>query len=145
TVSYLSPEQADGTPIDGRSDLFSLGIVFHEMLTMQRLFASGPQYEIIQRIRRADVPRPSTLVGGVPADVEAIVMRMLARDPEERFEGGEARAEALLPITRRPGGTPALLRRFATELAPERRAAPAPFEIGQHTQQFSPPPSAPPP
>jgi eukaryotic-like serine/threonine-protein kinase len=144
TVSYLSPEQASGLPVDGRSDLFSLGVVFHELLTMQRLFVDGPPLEMIQRIRNLPPPPPSSLAPSVPQDVEAVVMKMLARTRDQRFATGDEVAEALLPITRRLGGDAIMLRRLLAEVAPESEER-SPPEPSKRTQPlaFVPPASGP--
>src|SRR5690606_10530346 len=77
---YMSPEQVRGKPVDHRSDLFALGICLHEMLTLERLFAKDTDLEAMELIRNAKVAPPSSLSRGVPAELDAIVMRALARD-----------------------------------------------------------------
>jgi eukaryotic-like serine/threonine-protein kinase len=121
-ISYLSPEQAAGWPLDGRTDIFSLGIVFYELLTMERLFPSTPAFQTIRRIREVDVPPPRTLVPELPADVEAVVMKMLARAPDHRFANCDELVTALTPITRRLDGDAAALRRCYVELGTVARA-----------------------
>jgi serine/threonine-protein kinase len=82
----MAPEQirADAT-IDGRADLFSLGAVLYEMLTGTQPFTGETVSEIMQRVLDAEPPPPSTLNSRVPARLDAIVLRMLAKQPGERF------------------------------------------------------------
>lgn len=83
-ASYVSPEQAKGAPMDGRSDLFSLGVVLWEMLTAKRLFQGLRPNVVLSRIALGQVPRPSS-VRAVPADLEAVVMRLLSKEREDRY------------------------------------------------------------
>ena len=85
-VGYMSPEQALGTPLDRRSDIFGLGVLLHEMLTGRRLFKAGSDLETLDRVRSADVPPPSTLNPEVPQRLDAIVMRALSRHREDRYQ-----------------------------------------------------------
>ncbi|HJV11156.1 MAG TPA: protein kinase [Burkholderiales bacterium] len=84
-VRYKSPEQVRGDPIDHRSDLFSLGTVFYEMLTGRPLFEGASPQEIMENILRAEAPAPSEVNPHVPGAVEGIVSGMLRRNPDERF------------------------------------------------------------
>jgi serine/threonine protein kinase len=81
---YMSPEQARGVPIDRRSDLFSLGILLHELLSGQRLFTGESEFAVLDRVRKAEVPRLRLLNPKVPEEVERIVLKMLSRDPGDR-------------------------------------------------------------
>ena len=74
-----------GDPIDHRSDLFSLGTVFYEMLTGRPLFEGGSPQEIMDNILRAEAPAPSEVNPHVPGAVEGIVSGLLRRNPDERF------------------------------------------------------------
>lgn len=82
---YMSPEQASGIPIDHRSDLFSVGIMLHEMLTGRRLFKSESEIKTLERIKAADVKPPSATNPNVPARLDEIVMRALSRDSKDRY------------------------------------------------------------
>src|SRR6185295_11442948 len=83
TAQYLSPEQARGAAVDARSDLYSLGIVLYEMLTGKVPFTGDAPVEIAMKHLTAIPEPPSTLRPGLPHDLDAIVMRALAKDPEQ--------------------------------------------------------------
>jgi serine/threonine protein kinase len=124
TPAYMSPEQADGLDIDHRSDIFSLGIVLHEGLTGRRLFRGPTALDTLRRVRDADAPPPSTLVPGVGADLDAIVLRMLAADPGERYADCADIARSLRALARRHQADAAALRDALTELHLESSVAP---------------------
>jgi TolB-like protein/Tfp pilus assembly protein PilF len=86
TVQYMSPEQLRGQPADSRSDLFSLGIVFYEMLAGRRPFARESAADTVSAILNDDPPALSTQAPEVPAAVEVIVARCLQKEPERRFQ-----------------------------------------------------------
>jgi Tol biopolymer transport system component len=86
TVAYMSPEQAEGKPVDPRSDIFSLGVVLHEMATGQRPFRGDTNVSVISAIIK-DTPTPITESNpNLPADLARIVRRCLAKDPERRYQ-----------------------------------------------------------
>ncbi len=84
-VQYMSPEQAWGKPIDRRSDLFSLGSVLFEILTEQKLFRGDTDLNVLEKVRAAQVVAPSSVNPEVPKNLDAIVLKALAREPEERY------------------------------------------------------------
>ncbi len=84
-VPYMSPEQARGEDIDFRSDVFSTGIVLFELTTGRRLFKGSNELETLRLICDKEYPRPSQARPGYPARLEAIVMRALAKDRNERY------------------------------------------------------------
>ncbi len=95
TPNYMSPEQLYGAKIDGRSDLFSLGVVLYELLTGIRPFQAKNISELL-RIHETHVPpAPSTLRADVPPAVDVIVARALQRDLDERYPLGELMARDL--------------------------------------------------
>lgn len=104
TLAYMSPEQAEGRAVDARSDLFSLGAVLFEMLSGRRPFAAGSDAALVTAILRDEPPALRTLREEVPAEVEAIVGRALAKSPADRYATAEAMrqdlAAALARITR---------------------------------------------
>ena len=86
TVAYMSPEQAEGKPVDARTDIFSLGIVLYEMATSERPFKGDSTASILSSILR-DTPASATDVNPrVPALLARIIRRCLSKDPERRFQ-----------------------------------------------------------
>jgi len=93
---YIAPEVIDGKPADKRTDVFSFGAVFYEMLTGVRPFGPDNAFEsfvrVIYRIMSEDPKPPSTLNEAVPAQIDEVVAGMLAKDPDDRYQdGGDAR------------------------------------------------------
>jgi serine/threonine-protein kinase len=98
TPQYMSPEQAKGERLDGRSDLFSTGIVLYQMLTGQRPFKGDSLVSLAMQITNAD-PKPiEQLRPEVPAAVRRIVARCLAKLPDRRYRSGKELAEALTKV-----------------------------------------------
>jgi len=93
--AYMSPEQADGRPLDGRSDLFALGIILWEVLTSRRLFKGENDLETLRLVKECQVPPPSRLNPEVTPELEAIVLRCLMPQVEERFPDAGAMRLAL--------------------------------------------------
>jgi serine/threonine protein kinase len=100
TPAYLSPEQIEGRKQDGRSDLFSLGVVLYEMITSVRPFAGDSLGEVCAQILTANPIPPSKLNSSVPAALDRIVARCLAKNPEERYQSGNDLARALYLVAR---------------------------------------------
>jgi serine/threonine-protein kinase len=94
-LAYMSPEQARGEPVDARSDLFSLGIVLHEMLTGSRLFQADTESETLGRVLNAPIESPAALRPETPALLSEIAMRALARDREARYGTAEEMASEI--------------------------------------------------
>jgi serine/threonine protein kinase len=94
TPGYMSPEQAFGEDLDGRSDLYAVGIVLWELLASERLRA-GPPGDVRATITFPAIRRPSA-DRPVPADLEAVAMRLLAYRPQGRYPTAELAAHALL-------------------------------------------------
>ncbi len=92
-LSYMSPEQLCGKVVDWRTDIYSLGIVLYEMTLGWQLFPGQGKSLVEQRERR--ITRPTELVSSYPKDLEAIVLRALAPDPELRFQSATDLARAL--------------------------------------------------
>lgn len=122
TPNYMSPEQVTGAPVDGRSDLFSLGVVLFELLTGVRPFAGGSLSEVAYRIVHEPSAIPSQLRGGLPAAYNPIVLKLLEKDPKRRYQRGEDVARALEALRRVLTGT-------STEVT--RHTEPVPAEGGE--------------
>lgn len=86
SAPYMSPEQAQGHPVDHRSDLFSFGAMLYELLTGRHPFRSGSPLQTMQRVIEADVPPLTTLAPDLPIELDWIVRKALAKDPAERYQ-----------------------------------------------------------
>lgn len=109
-LSYMSPEQirCEGA-IDGRSDIFSLGVVFYEMLTGRLPFNGNSPSEILRAVLEAEPPLPSEVNPDVPPEVDGMVLCMLAKDPDDRVANAETvvhglqRLEEKVAVREAPG------------------------------------------
>lgn len=95
TPNYMSPEQVSGAPVDGRSDIFSLGVVLYELLTHRKPFVGENLTAISYKIVHEDFTPPAELSSEVPAEFNAIVARAMAKDPWNRYQRGKDFALAL--------------------------------------------------
>ncbi len=95
TVRYMSPEQARGRPVDGRSDLFSLGSVMYQMVTGQPAFPGETASDIIAEILKVEPAALSQVVPEVPPQFAAIVVRAMRKDREERYQSAAEMQAAL--------------------------------------------------
>jgi serine/threonine protein kinase len=94
--SYLSPEAAHGQPVDGRTDVFAVGILAYEMLTMRRLFLGETDYQTVESVRAANVPSIRAQNPEVSEQLEKIIRKSLARDLDQRYRNAAEFAEDLL-------------------------------------------------
>ncbi len=85
TPAFMAPEQAEGKPLDGRADLYSLGLVLYQMLAGRLPFETQEPVQLLLLRLREDPPRLATFVPEIDPDLESILMKILARDREERF------------------------------------------------------------
>ena len=120
-VKYMSPEQAMGRKLDGRSDVFSAGSVLYEMLTKQPPFQSENEMELIFRVRDAKYVKPSRINPRIPPDLEQILRRAMARSRGSRFNNAAEFAAGLRSfITQRaPAYSPGRLGRVLRKLFAE--------------------------
>jgi serine/threonine-protein kinase len=142
TAQYLSPEQARGTNVDQRSDLYSLGIVLYELLTGTLPFNGDTPVEIAMKHLSQTPELPSVLRPELPRELDLVVTRALAKDPDERYQSAEemdadlerlSRGAAVSPeteesatqIMRAPTGP--MSATAATMIVPPRRGAYAPL------------------
>jgi serine/threonine-protein kinase len=86
TPKYMSPEQVSGSPVDHRSDIFSLGVVLYEMLTQSKLFQGEDTPQIFHAVANFQPPPPSRLNPEVPAMLDFVVERALKKDPAVRYQ-----------------------------------------------------------
>ena len=94
--SYMSPEQARGKELDQRSDLFSAGVIFHELLTVKSLFGDQSEIRIIEKVRKAKVPNPRELNPEIPIDLAKIVMKALSKWRWARYQTAREFQEKIL-------------------------------------------------
>ncbi|MDH5492324.1 MAG: protein kinase [Myxococcales bacterium] len=101
---YMSPEQVRGNALDARSDIFAVGTCLYEMITSDRLFMGESDFSTLEKVRNAAVPPPSSLVEGLTDDFDRVIMKALAKDPDERFSTAGEMQEALMEylVTQRP-------------------------------------------
>jgi serine/threonine-protein kinase len=144
TAQYLSPEQARGTDVDQRSDVYSLGIVLYELLTGTVPFNGDTPVEIAMKHLSAVPEPPSTRRPDVPRDLDLIVMRALAKDPADRYQSAEemdadlerfARGAAVSPVTEESATQ---IMRLPDE--PYAATAATMISPGRRTAQLPPPP-----
>ena len=93
--SYMSPEQIRGMPVDARTDVFSAGIILHEMLTTEKLFRGDTEFALMEKVRKADVPPPSKFNRRVPDALDKIVAKALARDLPDRYQSAKELSDDL--------------------------------------------------
>jgi eukaryotic-like serine/threonine-protein kinase len=82
---YMSPEQVRGLPIDKRSDIFAVGIVLYELLTGERLFVGETDFSTLEKVRNVEIVPPSSYNKKIPPELERLILKALARDPEDRY------------------------------------------------------------
>ena len=108
TAEYMAPEQAAGLPVDARVDLYALGLVMFAMLTGRPPFRGGDVTEVLRRQRKEQPPRVSAIVPDLPAGIDELVAKLLAKDPADRPRSALAVVRALADLTQEPavGGPP---------------------------------------
>ncbi|MGE5184345.1 MAG: protein kinase domain-containing protein [Acidobacteriota bacterium] len=100
-LAYMAPEAISGSKdLDARSDLWAAGVILHELLTARPLFASKNEYQTLLKVQRGDILPPSTFNQACPPEVDAIVLKALARDPDERFSRAAELREELIEVKR---------------------------------------------
>jgi serine/threonine-protein kinase len=112
TLEYMSPEQVRGEEADARSDIYSLGGVIYELVTGKLAVSGGSDFEIMRAQLESNPPPPRQLVGDLPAGVEALILKTLAKSPEQRFQSARELKQALQATLADPNSieqiTPAL-------------------------------------
>jgi eukaryotic-like serine/threonine-protein kinase len=128
---YMSPEQVATQPVDGRSDVFSLGVVLYELLTGESPFAGADLHAVMRRVVHHDPPAPAVLNPRVPAALDAIVQRSMAKRPDERYPSARAFAADLTRFARGELVT------LGTAPTPASRSRPVPG-VGDETIELRP-------
>lgn len=99
-VSYMSPEQCRGELVDRRSDIFSLGTILWELTTGRKLFGLDTLgLELLRQVERADVPPPTSIIPNYPPELEALVLKAMARDRKDRYATAQDFRNALEEFT----------------------------------------------
>jgi serine/threonine protein kinase len=114
--SYRSPEQIRGMPLDARTDVFSAGIILHEMLTTEKLFRGDTEFALMEKVRKAEVPPPSGFNRRVTPELDAISLRALARDVADRYQSAAQLAADLDALIAGYRFDPKELRQFVRQL-----------------------------
>jgi len=117
--AYMSPEQANGEQLDGRSDLFAVGIMLWEMLVGRRLFVGEDTRTTLAAVLFGQVPRPRSLRSEIPKDLERVVMKLLERDLPARYATAEAAIQDLLECHDAPKAGRELLMKTLAERFPQ--------------------------
>ena len=134
TPRYMSPEQIRGVQVDPRSDIYSLGVTFYELLTGDAPFKSDSDFDLMRKHVDTPPPRFTTFHADIPVSVEAVAMKALAKDPAERFQTADEFTAALENAT---GPSP--------HQAPDHHVADHPVpDIGKQAASYTPVPSIPP-
>jgi len=84
--SYLSPEAAEGKDVDARSDIFSAGVILHELLTNRRLFTGKSDLETVDLVKKCRIPAPSSINDKIKVELDAVVLKALAKDRRRRYQ-----------------------------------------------------------
>jgi serine/threonine protein kinase len=100
TPNFMSPEQITGKAVDGRSDIFSLGVVLFNLLTEKRPFNGGTMHEVTLRIVQEPCPIPSTLSDHIPPAFNPVILKCLEKNPDRRFQTGAEVARVLAALAR---------------------------------------------
>ncbi|HUJ59208.1 MAG TPA: serine/threonine-protein kinase [Kofleriaceae bacterium] len=114
--SYMSPEQIRGMPLDARTDVFSAGIILHEMLTTEKLFRGDTEFALMEKVRKAEVPPPSNFNRRVTPELDAIVLKALSRDVADRYQSATQLAAQLDQLIAGYRFDPKELRQFVRQL-----------------------------
>ena len=125
TPAYMSPEQVDGKATDGRSDLFSLGVILYNMVTGHRPFQGTSAVTVCYKVANAE-PLPATSFDlALPPEIDAVISKAIAKDPAERFQRGEEFATAIREVRQQISGGGRTRVPARKELTSPRKATPA--------------------
>lgn len=117
---YMSPEQLRGQPLDHRSDLFALGVVLWEALTLCRLYSAKDEFEVARMVVSEEPVPPSTIRAEIPPELDQIVLRCLAKDRNVRFNDARELARALAPLRPMRDRAPQIVAEITRTSMPQR-------------------------
>ncbi len=117
--AYMSPEQANGENLDGRSDLFAVGVIMWELLVGRRLFVGQDTRTTLAAVLFGQIPRPRSMRSDIGKDVEKVVMKLLERDLPARYANAEAAIADLLECKDAPRDGRELLKKTLAERFPQ--------------------------
>jgi TonB family protein len=148
-LQYMSPEQAWGKRLDRRSDIFSLGSVLYEMLTGTPLFEGDTDMSVLEKVREGKVEPPSSRGAEVPKRVDQIVLKALAKNPQERYQNASELEKDLHAVlyTYQPSPGPADLAIYVHRLSGAQQQTAgeidAAFDASHDARPFAPADSGP--
>jgi hypothetical protein len=92
---YMSPEQVGGKTLDRRTDVFAIGTILYEILTNERLFLGESDFATLEKVRNVAVPSPSQVRKDIPEELDRIIMKALAKEPDDRYQWASDMADDL--------------------------------------------------
>jgi eukaryotic-like serine/threonine-protein kinase len=127
TPEYMSPEQGLGQTVDGRTDIYSLGVIYYEMVTGQKPYAADTPMGVLVKHLHEPLPRPGEKAPGLPEAVENLLLTALAKQPQERYSDMGAFAQALEGLAGGQAGSQAQAAEAKKQRSPipDRQASPA--------------------
>jgi len=128
TVAYMSPEQLKGQPIDTRSDLFSFGVMLYECAAGKPPFTGGSKIEISSKVLQVDPRKPSEVNPGIPKGLEKIILRAMAKEPNDRYQNADEILRDLRELRASLSG--------ATELMPSMTRHPSSASVASTAQSL---------
>lgn len=139
--AYLAPEQIRGEGIDRRVDVFALGIVLHELLTLRPLFRGVNDAETLNRVLTLEIPAPEHVRKGVPPGLGAVALRALQRDRDRRLPSAEALADSIEAVALAEGidASPKVVADLLAELCPVDADEPPRAETPPSGEKLNPP------
>jgi serine/threonine-protein kinase len=129
TPEYMSPEQANGEALDSRSDIYSAGVTYYELLTGKRPFTGNSLMAILTQVFSAPVKPPRELVPQLPPAVEAACLKLMAREPKDRPQDTAAAIDLLAALVHSGSSVSSGLLPGATSEPPRTHAAPSPSVV----------------